>query len=231
MSSEGQPESKSKSESESEIDFDRAEYDAPTVATCVACKRALDGAPYYSVNGHLACEGCLAQLRAGQQGSFIKALGLGTAAGAIGAAIYYAIRSVTGYDLALITLVIGILVGIGVRRGAGGSQSWVYRAMAVALTWVAMCITYVPGILEDVTKDGSDVGVAQVLFATMFSLVIPYLLISGAEVLALVIFGVGIWEAWRRSAPPTLVVEGPFEPAAPAPAPAPAPTDPEPAAG
>jgi hypothetical protein len=202
------------SEQQPEIDFTHAQYEAPVEAACAVCKQPIV-ARYYSVNGHGVCEPCLAKLRASQHGSFFKALALGAAAGAVGAAVYYAIRSATGYDLALITIVVGVIVGIGVRRGAGGSRSNVYRAMAVGLTWVAMSSTYVPEVLAGFRQDGSDIGAAQVIFAAVLSLGVPYFMIKGAEVLGLIIFAVGIWEAWRRSAPPAFHVEGPFAPASP----------------
>jgi hypothetical protein len=216
---------------QSEIDFTHAQYEAPAEAACAVCKQPFTAA-YYSVNGHGVCERCLATLRASQRGSFFKALGLGTAAGAVGAAVYYAIRSATGYDLALITIVVGIIVGIGVRRGAGGSQSAVYRAMAVGITWVAMCSTYIPDVLKGFREDGSQIGAIQVIFAAVLSLGVPYFMIKGAEVLGLIIFAVGIWEAWRRSAPPTFQVAGPFQlaPSATPSAPEPASTSPEPTA-
>jgi hypothetical protein len=159
------------------------------------------------------CAACLAQLKAAQGGSFFKALGLGLAAGTVGAAIYYAIRSATGYDLALITILIGIAVAIAVRRGAGNSRSWLYRAMAIGITWVAMCATYIPEVLKGLAKDGGPIGVFHVLFAAVIAQIVPFLLIAEAEILALLIFGFGIWEAWRLSAPKPFVVEGPFEPA------------------
>jgi len=217
---------------QSEIDFMHAQFEAPTEATCAVCKQPF-GAPYYSVNGHGVCARCLALLRAGQHGSFFKALALGTAAGAVGAAVYYAIRFMFKVDLALITLAIGIIVGIGVRRGAGGSRSNIYRAIAVGITWVAMCSTYVPDVLEGFREDGSEIGAVQVIFSAVLSLGVPYFMIKGAEVIGIIIFAVGIWEAWRRSAPPAFVVEGPFQPAPASALPAadPAPASPEPAAG
>ena len=196
----------------SEIDFGHAQFDAPAAAACGVCKQPLTAA-YYSVNGHGVCESCLRGLRAARGSSFFKALGLGLAAGTVGALIYYAIRSTTGYDLALITIVVGIAVGIAVRRGAGGSPSWVYRAMAVGITWVAMCATYVPEVLKGLTEDGDEAGVFHVIFAAVIAQIVPFLLIAEAQILGVLIFAFGIWEAWRRSAAPPFVVEGPFQPA------------------
>jgi hypothetical protein len=181
-------------------------------------------------------------VKAAQHGSFIKALGLGFGAGAVGAVIYYGIREVTGYDLALITIGLGIIVGIAVRKGAGARQSVMYRLMAVALAWTAMCATYVPQLAlqfsaPEVAEDASEAEIEAALAqaaeqevptsayvgATIFAMAVPFFLVADMEVLGILIFGFGLWEAWRLSAPQPLVVEGPFEPAQPqAPPPQPA---------
>lgn len=219
-----------KKAAESEIDFDHAQFDAPVTVACGVCKQAFAG-EYYSVNGHGVCAQCLTQLRAAQSSSFFKALGLGIAAGVVGALVYYAIRSLTGYDLALITIVVGIAVGIAVRRGAGGSRSWVYRALAVGITWVAMCATYVPEVLKGLNPDGSPTHAGHVIFAAVLAQIVPFLLIAEGQVLGVLIFAFGIWEAWRRSAAAPFVVEGPFQPAAaPTVVPAAEPAVPEPSA-
>jgi len=226
--------------SSEELNFERAQYDQPGqgAAACHQCRGPL-GHQYYSLNGHGVCDACLAKARLGQQSSFPKALGLGALAGAAGAAVYYGITELTGYNLALITIVVGIMVGIAVRRGAGGSRSMVYRVMAIGLTYVAMCATYVPMIAagitsgaqtdaeveagEAVAQTGSAPSVTTtaapaeprsrslvLAVASVMALAVPFFLISETEVLALLIFGFGLWEAWRLSAPRPFVVEGPF---------------------
>jgi hypothetical protein len=202
------------------MDFDKAQFEQADGAalSCALCQEPLTGT-YYSLNGHGVCEACLAQRRAGQKGSFFAALGLGVGAGVVGAAVYYGIRKLTGYDLALITIGLGILVGLAVRRGAGQKQSVLYRLMSVALAWIAMAITYAPSIAEDM-QGGDDSGLSGLalwIAAAILSMTVPFFLISGMEVIALLIFGFGLWEAWRLSAPPPFIVEGPFT-AAPAPA-------------
>lgn len=223
------------------IDFEQAEYtEAPGMPDCGGCGKPLQAA-YYSVNGAATCAGCLQEVQAAQQGSFFKALGLGLVAGAVGALIYYGIREISGYDLALITIGLGIVVGIAVRKGAGAKQSVMYRLMAVALAWTAMCATYVPQLARefdapDIAEDASEVEVeaalaeaanqgvssAAYLTATVLAMGVPFFLIANMELLAILIFGFGLWEAWRLSAPQPFVVEGPFEPAQAQPPPQPA---------
>jgi hypothetical protein len=221
----------------SETDFERAQFDDPRSSTivCRLCDSA-PGASYYSLNGHNVCPTCLDGARAGQKkSSFLKALALGIAAGAVGAVVYYGIRLATGYDLALITILLGSIVGVAVRRGAGGSQSALYRVMAVAIAWIAMSSTYVPlladALNESVSKEeqGAAPGEAGAAedpatpedtararsvivwgVSAVLSLGVPLLFVMELEVLGLIIFGVGLWEAWRRSAAPPFVVTGPF---------------------
>ena len=192
------------------LDFQRAQFDAPPPAqACTRCNQPIT-ASYFSVNGQGVCAACLEQAKRGQQSSLLKALLLGAAAGTVGALVYYAIRTLSGYDLALITILIGIAVGLGVRMGAGGSRSIGYRVLAVALTWIAMCSTYVPAILG---SDGEwTAAPLAILIAFVFSLIAPFFMIAQGEILGILIFAFGLWEAYRLSAPRPFVVEGPFEP-------------------
>lgn len=218
-------------------DFERAQFDDPsTVAIlCRLCQVAPAGS-YFSLNGQTLCPPCLERVHAAQKrSSFLKALALGIAAGAVGAVIYYGIRLATGYDLALITVVLGSIVGVAVRRGAGGSQSVVYRLMAVGLAWTAMSSTYIPLLAPMLAESVAEAGksdaagdpasgldpadretaglVTQVVVwgaSAVLSLAIPFLFVTEMEILGLIIFGVGLWEAWRRSAAPPFVVTGPF---------------------
>lgn len=239
------------------LSFDHAQFDEamPTGVQCEFCGQAPQES-YYGLNGRNICRGCLEQQKAAQKGSFFKALGLGTVAGLVGAGIYYGIRAVTGYDLALVTILVGIAVGIAVRAGAGGSQSKFYRVMAIGLTWVSMASTYVPEVAEglmdepgpavtEAQDDGSEAAdpdgvppptastvasaddappskVAAYVVAFVLSMFAPFLFLMEFEVIAFAIFAFGLWEAFRRSAPPPFEVGGPFQVSAPAVGPPPA---------
>jgi hypothetical protein len=74
-------------------------------------------------------------------------MALGVPAAAAGAGIYYGIVALTGYEFGLVAIVIGLLVGGAVRIGAGGRGGWLYQAMAVTLTYVAIVSTYIPYII------------------------------------------------------------------------------------
>jgi hypothetical protein len=59
------------------------------------------------------------------------------------------------------------------------------------------------------------------IVSLLFSLAVPFFMMRELEVLGLIIFAFGLWEAWRLSAPRPFVVEGPFVLAASAEAAAP----------
>jgi hypothetical protein len=137
------------------VQFDRAEYAggdaAPT--TCAACGQALWDT-YYDVNGRVCCERCRRDLElAGTEGSgpgrFLRATVYGALAGAVGAGIWYAVRAVSGYEVGLIAVLVGFMVGAAVRKGSAGRGGWRYQALAMFLTYASIVSTYVPMIAKD----------------------------------------------------------------------------------
>ncbi|HEX4966458.1 MAG TPA: hypothetical protein VF173_36960 [Thermoanaerobaculia bacterium] len=135
------------------LQFDRAE---PTQAaagwSCALCSQPLVH-QYYDVNGKSLCSDCRLRLettlktRPGPAG-FLKALVAGVGAGVLGAAIYYAVRAVTGFELSLIAILVGWMVGKAVRWGAQGKGGWAYQTLAVFLTYMSIVSSYVPLILQ-----------------------------------------------------------------------------------
>src|SRR5918912_832676 len=62
--------------------------------------------------------------------------------------VYYAVAAISGYEIALIALLVGYLVGGGVRLGARGRTGRRYRILAVGLTYLAIGSTYVPFVIK-----------------------------------------------------------------------------------
>ena len=48
----------------------------------------------------------------------------------------------TGYEIGLVAIVVGLLVGGAVRKGSGARGGWFYQLMAVALTYAAISGSY-----------------------------------------------------------------------------------------
>lgn len=135
------------------VQFEQAEFgtdDDPL--TCEFCRRSILES-YYGVNGQTSCEPCRHRVeqmrpRGSWVGRVFRSLMAGGLGGAIGAGIYYAVMALTGYELGLIAIVVGLLVGFGVRWGSGGSGGRGYQVLAVAITYVAIVSTYIPFIVE-----------------------------------------------------------------------------------
>jgi len=137
---------------EPEIRFDdEAEHDAAPPA-CSACRTPI-ASEYYMANEAVICANCRQALEAARQSGsgtvrFARALGLGIVAAAVGAGIYFAILAITGYEIGLVAIVVGILVGGAVKIGSRERGGWVYQTLAVALTYSAIVATYIPFILQ-----------------------------------------------------------------------------------
>jgi hypothetical protein len=144
------------------LQFDTVEYaedssqSAPPAGACRICNQAF-GEAYFDVNGAACCERCLSILRAYRdQGSaglrFLKALLFGSFAAAAGAGLYYAIVALTGYEIGLVAIVVGLMVGAAVRAGSQRRGGPGYQALAMALTYLAIVVTYMQMINRELDR-------------------------------------------------------------------------------
>jgi hypothetical protein len=134
------------------LQFDTAEPTRESTGDvrCVSCGDALDS--YFEVNRAVACKHCKDKAVAAFGGShlptLVKATALGLAAAVAGSALYYGIAVLTGYEIGLISIVVGLLVGFAVRKGSRGRGGWRYQALAIFLTYLAIASTYVPRVFS-----------------------------------------------------------------------------------
>lgn len=124
---------------------------ATSPSRCAACEAPLE-ATYYEIDGEATCRRCHDRRASGAVGGsapgrLLGALALGSVAGAIGAGIWYGIRAATGYEVGLVSIAIGLLVGGAVRIGSRGRGGFVYQALAVLVTYTAICSTYLPDLI------------------------------------------------------------------------------------
>jgi hypothetical protein len=123
----------------------------PAGPQCAVCRRPIENA-YFTAGDKVICPQCREQyeasLRAGSKaGRLAKATLLGTLAGLIGAAVWFGIRHVSGYDFALVAIGVGLLVGGAVRKGSGGRGGRGYQLLAVLLTYLAVGFNYAPDVV------------------------------------------------------------------------------------
>jgi hypothetical protein len=208
----------------SELQFDRAEFEQPTVARCTLCHAPIHEA-YFEVNGQVACPSCREQVEQPASGGsglgrFARAALLGTGAAAVGSGLYYAVRAMTGLELSLIAIVVGVLVGIAVKTGAQRRGGWVYQGLAMFLTYMAIVSTQVPTMFKDTEATPAGLPSAiRIVVIVAILLVLPFLVpfVEGFQgLIYLFIVGIGVYEAWKINRRVPVVVNGPFRLATPA---------------
>ncbi len=154
------------SQSTNTLDFERASFegDANHELRCQSCERAIHD-HYYTAGQAIVCEACRHQIEAElanpQGGSaFLRAGVFGLGAAAVGAALWGVIVKVTGYEIGLIAIAVGWVVGAAVRAGTRHRGGRLYQLMAVALTYLAIVSTYVPYIVAEF-RDAEAVAVEE----------------------------------------------------------------------
>ena len=119
---------------------------------CTACGAAIRTV-YHEANGAVVCTACRraieSRLRGGSRiGRFVRAATFGAGAALVGAALYFGIALAFGIELGLIAIVVGWMVGRAVHAGSRGRGGWRYQALAVAMTYGAIVVTYMPAAIE-----------------------------------------------------------------------------------
>ncbi len=144
--------------SDEPLQFDEADYGAesPVGLACGACAAPIREC-YYETAGKVVCEPCRGRIEAALQGGsrlarLFKATALGTIAAAVGAGLYYAIVRLTDYNIGIIAIVIGVMVGGAVRAGSGGRGGRLYQFLALFLTYTAIAGMLAPFLVADVME-------------------------------------------------------------------------------
>lgn len=211
---------------------------------CAFCQDKIHEA-YFEVNGETSCQKCrytVEERRAHGSGAgrFLRASLAGSVAATVGAGIYYAVLALTEYEFALVSILVGLMVGFAVSWGSGHRGGWAYQTLAVGLTYMAIVSTYVPFVLEawenesvaeetslaggdGTTGRGTEAAVVdpqrvQLSAGDLFVGVAAFMLLVAAipflagveNMLGLVIIGFGLFEAWRLNRYQPLTIEGPF---------------------
>lgn len=205
------------------MDFSQAQYegDVPAATQCAACQQPL-ATQYWTAGPVTVCGNCAAQLQAGPPpgGGVVrafKALLFGCGAGLAGAVGYGLIIHYAKVELALVTILIGWMVGRSVRAGSEGRGGRGYQVLGAVLTYAWCMMAYVPDIVVGLANAAQNpVPTAfAVLIAPFLALAIPFM--GDMDFLSVLILGFGVWRGWREPVKVNLVVAGPFALAAAAP--------------
>jgi hypothetical protein len=138
------------------LQFDRAEFSNKSELSCTACSRGIGG-EFYRVDGKPLCLTCYAIVNEKLNGGsgmmrFIRAAFFGSLAMLLGGGIYYGVLALTGYEIGLISILVGVIVGSAVSYGSGRRGGWVYQCLAVFLTYTAIVSAYIPILISEFQK-------------------------------------------------------------------------------
>lgn len=234
------------------LQFEQAAFEQPAAArpSCGVCQQPIAEA-YFSINDQLVCpacrEGLLASLTGGSGfARFARALAFGLAAAVGAGLIWWGVRKATGYEIGLIAVVVGLMVGGAVRAGARGRGGIAYQLLAVALTYSCITSTYIPEVYTALKKQheersttqpttnpadddqvknmglGTKAVVVVVFFLILFVIALLAPILAGFQnIIGLLIIAFALWEAWKINKKVVLNFAGPFSISAPPPPPAP----------
>jgi hypothetical protein len=124
---------------------------------CANCGTAI-ATEYFHVGAHPVCAPCRDLVQASVAtprgwGALVKAAVYGVGAAIAGAIIYYAVIAITGWQIGIVAILIGYMVGYMVRKGAGGKGGRRFQIVALVLTYWSVGLAYSPMALEGDAKD------------------------------------------------------------------------------
>ncbi len=212
--------------------------------TCAMCQRTVPD-EYYDVNGQSVCAACRSQLAQIAEtprswGVFGLAALFGLGAAIAGAILYYAVIAITNFEIGIVAIAIGFMVGWAVRKGAGGRGGRRFQVLALVLTYWAVGLAYTPITFKQMIEDdntqkaqaattapastpdeSSDLTTRDVAtalaFLVGFSLALPVLVVISSLPGGLIsgaIIAFGMQQAWKMTGVPTLLISGPYRIAA-----------------
>jgi len=115
---------------------------------CANCGTAIT-TEYFHVGSHPVCAPCrdLVQARFATPrgwGALAKSAVYGVGAAIAGAIIYYAVIAITNFEIGIVAILIGYMVGYMVRKGAAGRGGRRFQILALVLTYWSVGLAYSP---------------------------------------------------------------------------------------
>ena len=120
----------------------------PDGVSCRNCGRAIAD-EYFDLNSFAVCGSCREVLEERGQPArgmvaTVRAMLFGLAAAVVGAILYYAVVAITNFEIGLVAIAIGFLVGGAVRKGTHGRGGRAFQIMALLLTYWSVGLAYIP---------------------------------------------------------------------------------------
>lgn len=201
------------------IDFEQADFESeqPQLSACQFCNE-VPSESYFTCNPNVVCSSCEQTHRDAKPpgtgpGRLFGATIAGSIAAVVASAIWMLITRVTGYEIGLIAILVGWIVGAAVHVGSKGVGGWPYRILAIGLTYSAIVLTYVPELAAAIEAE-NGAGILNYVVAVPLSFAVPFF--GGAEnLMGILIIGIALHQAWNMTKKTPIVWEGPFQIASP----------------
>ncbi|HEX4230306.1 MAG TPA: hypothetical protein VHZ07_16640 [Bryobacteraceae bacterium] len=221
------------------LQFTRAEPASAAAANrprCVACKSPLEDT-YFHVHGRQVCPACARRVESFQQAppahSLLKSALYGGAAALAGCILYAVVEFVTGWEIGIIAIVVGYMVGKAIRHASRGLGGRSQQILAVLLTYFAISFSYAGVAIAHNVKDHAaaqttaatttvqpvqteehptnDTG-SLLLALAWLGLAAPFLSLSNPmNLISLFIIFIGLRQAWQLTGRSNLVITGPYQ--------------------
>jgi hypothetical protein len=158
------------SSSEGELQFDsvvpRADG-AGTATACTLCHTPFE-AEYFDVGGQQICRACSEKLAyqtstPREMSTLVRAGIAGLIASVLGAVLYFAVMAISGFEVGLVSIAIGYMVGYGVRLGTRGRGGRRFQVIALVLTYWAIGLAYSTLAIKalfDARSEGATAGIS-----------------------------------------------------------------------
>lgn len=211
--------------------IDSTEPEAPK--SCAACKQSIGG-EYFQVQNHVICASCAAKIQADTQARrpvpWLRVALYGAGA-ALAGCILYAIPLAMGFQIGIVALAVGWMVGKAVRSGSYGVGGRPQQILAVALTYFAISVSVIPagifiGVKHAVAAKKSAAGAPKIQVAKpaisagklvagllVLAAISPFLELGSSPVgglISLFILFIGLQRAWALTAGHEILVTGPY---------------------
>jgi hypothetical protein len=211
--------------------------EAPAAKSCAACKQPVTG-EYFQVQNQVICPSCAAKIRIGQQSqrpvSLFRPIIYGAGA-ALAGCILYAIPLAIGFQIGIVALVVGYMVGKAIRHASYGTGGRAQQVLAVAFTYLAISASIVPAVffmgikqaaaarstaknqpvkpplIQPVKPMPSPAKLAAGI--ALLAIVSPFLQLRTSPVgglISLFILFIGLQRAWVLTARHEIMVTGPY---------------------
>ena len=135
--------------SEGELQFESVVPRADGGATgqaCTLCHTPF-GTEYFDVGGPQICRACSERVAyqtatPREMSTLVRAAIAGVIAALLGAVLYFAVIAISGFEVGLVSIAIGYMVGYGVRFGTRGRGGRRFQVIALVLTYWAIGLAY-----------------------------------------------------------------------------------------